>query len=349
MRADELNGVVKRVIRYTITHPYERDCWEKAPAITGVLASEDSDSIAAVGRWIDRAVDTQTSEGHLSYSDRLELSVGHVATFTPTAPLSSSLGYPLLAFYERTKEPRYLTAAQRQADALLRTPRTSDGGFWARKEGPELWIDFIYMMCPFLARLGRITGSAKYIDEAFTQFDVHVKHLVDPYKHLARHAWREVPDSYPQSTLWARGNGWLIATVVDLLDLVPEHPRAKAASEVGQRALAAMRSRQDSSGYLRHILDDPDSKVEASASLMYAYAVGRGVRQKVVDADYIPSALRAFEVVAGSVDEDGAVPGVAVPPGGPGVPFGTTLFGQGFFLQAAAVLREHLVAAPQRR
>ena len=47
-------------------------------------------------------------------------------------------------------------------------------------------------------------------------------------------------------------------------------------------------------------------------------------------------------VVAGSVQDDGAVPGVAVPPGGPGVPFGTTLFGQGFFLLAAHALRGEL-------
>lgn len=344
MRPDGLNNVVHRVTRYTVTHPYERDCWEKAPAISGVLQWDDPEAVAAVRAWIDRAVQTQTSDGHLSYSDRLELAVGHVATFTPTAPLSTSLGYPLLAFYERTKEPRYLAAASRQVEALLRTPRTSDGGFWARKEGPELWIDFIYMMCPFLVRLGRITGKADYVEEAFRQFDVHVKHLVDPHKHLARHAWRELPDSYPQSTLWARGNGWLVATVVDMFDLAPEHPRAKAAAEVGRRALEAMRSRQDGSGYLRHILDDPDSKLEASASLMFAYAIGRGVKLGIVGADYLDSAVRAVEAVAGSIGEDGAVPGVAVPPGGPGVPFGTTLFGQGFFLLAAAALREHLTA-----
>jgi unsaturated rhamnogalacturonyl hydrolase len=45
-------------------------------------------------------------------------------------------------------------------------------------------------------------------------------------------------------------------------------------------------------------------------------------------------------VVAGSIDESGAIPGVAVPPGGPGVPFGTTLFGQGFFLLAVQALQD---------
>ena len=43
------------------------------------------------------------------------------------------------------------------------------------------------------------------------------------------------------------------------------------------------------------------------------------------------------------VEPSGKVPGVAVPPGGPGVPFDWTLFGQGFFLLAACELKDRLV------
>jgi unsaturated rhamnogalacturonyl hydrolase len=42
------------------------------------------------------------------------------------------------------------------------------------------------------------------------------------------------------------------------------------------------------------------------------------------------------------VEASGKVPGVALAPGGPGVPFNWTLFGQGFFLLAAHVLKDHL-------
>jgi len=47
-------------------------------------------------------------------------------------------------------------------------------------------------------------------------------------------------------------------------------------------------------------------------------------------------ALRALEAVAGAVTPEGAVMGVVVPPGGPGVPFNWTFFGQGFFLLVLA-------------
>lgn len=341
LNVDEL---VAKVTHYILTHPDERDPWEKAPAITGVLAWDDAPSVAGVRRWIDRAVETQSSDGFLCYGERIESPHGHVRTFTPTGSLSASLGFPLLEFYARTREERYLEAAKLQVDALTRAPRTRDGGISCRFESNELWVDFIYLMAPFLARYGKLTGQQQYVDEAFAQFDIHARHLVDPFTGLSRHAWCETPNHFPQSTLWARGNGWLVSAAVDLLDIAPDHSLASSVGDTGRVALRAMQSCQDRSGFLRHILDDRFSKFEASSTVMFAYAAAKAAERGLVGQDLTDAALRAFRAVAASVQEDGAVPGVAVPPGGPGVPFGTTLFGQGFFLLAAHAVRRRLAA-----
>ncbi len=334
--------LVERATRYTLAHPDERDPWEKAPAITGVLAWNDPQAVAGVRGWVERAVETQGSDGYLCYSERIELPHGHTRTFTPTGTLSASIGFPMLEFYERTRDARYLEAAELQAQAILRAPRTRDGGISCRFESNELWVDFIYLMCPFLARYGSITGNTSHIDEAFAQYEVHARHLIDPFTGLARHAWCETPNHFPQSTLWARGNGWLICAAVDLLDIAPDHKRANFLADTCRAALQAMQSLQDRSGFLRHILDDRFSKYEASSSLMFAYAVAKAAGRGIVGPDLVESALRAWNAVALTVQEDGAVPGVAVPPGGPGVPFGSTLFGQGFFLLATHALRKQL-------
>jgi unsaturated rhamnogalacturonyl hydrolase len=327
-----------------LSHPNERDPWENAPAITGVLAWDDAPSVAGVRRWIDRAVETQSSDGFLCYGERIELPHGHVRTFTPTGSLSASLGFPLLEFYSRTGEERYLEAAKLQAQAVLRAPRTRDGGISCRFESNELWVDFIYLMCPFLARLGNITGKRAYIDEAFAQYEVHARHLIDPFTGLSRHAWCETPNHFPQSTLWARGNGWLVCAGVDLLDIAPDHKVARYVADTCRDALQAIQSLQDRSGFLRHILDDRFSKYEASSTVMFAYAAAKAADRGIVGAELIESAVKGWKAVALSVQEDGAVPGVAVPPGGPGVPFGSTLFGQGFFLLATHALRKQLDA-----
>jgi unsaturated rhamnogalacturonyl hydrolase len=338
----DTTATVARVIKYTITHPSERQTWERAPAILGVLSWNDQNGHATVKRWLDRAVQTQNAEGSLNYSDREEYAGGHVKQLTPTPALAAALGNPLLVLYEKTKEKKYLEAAKRQVEGVVKSPRTTDGGIWIRIEGPELWIDTLYMMCPFMARYAKITGETSYADEAFKQFEVHTNHLVDPHAHLGRHAWCEVPNHYPQSTFWARGNGWLISTAVDLITLFPNHGKADFVRKTAKDVLNAIRARQDRCGYLRHILDDPHAKFEASSTLMYAYSTARAVELGILSKDSLESALGAFNVVEGSVGEDGAVPGVAVPPGGPGVVFGTTHFGQGFFLLAAKALSGEL-------
>ena len=332
-------ALARRVIRLTLDHPNERDCWIKAPAITGVLASGTDEEIAAVDAWLARAVATQRSDGNLSYADTVQgLTSGHIRSFTPLASLTSALGYPLLLSHQRRPNASFLEAAALQVQALMRVPRTQDGGIWARAEGPELWVDFTYLMCPFLALYGRITGDAQATDEAFKQFRVHVEHLLDPRKHLARHAWCERPDHFPQSTFWSRGNGWLVCAGVDLLTIAADHALAPLVRQTVKAVLEAMAPCQDRSGFFTHVLDDPRSNLEASGTLMYAYAVAQAARLRVVGAELLPGAQRALAAVAGSVEPSGKVPGVAVPPGGPGVPFDWTLFGQGFFLLAADAL-----------
>jgi len=340
-----LEKLVERVTQFTVAHPLERDCWQKAPALSGMLAWDDPRFRADAKRWIDRAVATQKSDGNLSYAD-FHPSPGHAKTFTPLASETASLGVPVLDMYERTGEARYLDSARRQFEALLAAPRTGSGAIWSRGEGPEVWIDFTYLMCPFMARYGIAAKEPKAIDMAFEQLRLYVEPLLDAKKHLARHAWCEKPDHFPQSTFWARGNTWLLCACVDLLSIAGDHREAPMVREVYVKVVRAMAAHQDASGYFMHILDDPLSNLEASSTLMFAYAAERGVQLGIevpgIGQGLRERALRAFRVVAGSVEPSGLVPGVALVPGGPGVPFGWTLFGQGFLLLAAHVLREQL-------
>jgi unsaturated rhamnogalacturonyl hydrolase len=334
----EIRSTAEKVIAFALANHDERDCWEKSVALSGILAWGDDAAIEQARHWIDRSVATQNDDGNLNYADGYDAPPGHIKSFTPTATLTSSLGFPLLRYFQRTGNARYLAAAELQVEALMKSRRTSDGGFWARGEGPELWIDMTYLMTPFLALYGEIKQDGRFVDEAVRQFEIHVSHLVDPHTGLARHAWCEVPNHFPQSTFWARGNGWLIAAVVDLLDLIGDHPGRASIAATGKRTLEAMARLQDRSGFFRHVLDAPSSKKEASATLIYAYAVARAVKLGLLENSYLESAWKAFNIVSGSVAANGMVPGVAVPPGGPGVPFGWTQFGQGFYLLAAKEL-----------
>lgn len=329
---------VDRALAFGFANPAERDCWMRAPLLTAAYRRPGFEESA--DQWLARAAATQRADGSLAYSDTVAVPVGHLHTFTPLPSLSAALGYPLLLSYQRRNDPVLLEAAHRLAAGLRRTARTRDGGICARAGAPELWIDFTYLMCPFLALYGQVADDASAMDEAFRQFDVHAAHLIDARTRLARHAWCETPDHFPQSTFWTRGNGWLVCAAVDLLGIAPDHAGAPTVRQVLIDALEAMSAWQEPSGYFTHILDSPTSNLEASGTVMYAYAVAKAVEMSLLPAERLDGARRAFDAVAGAVEASGKVPGVAVPPGGPGVPFDWTPFGQGFFVLAAEALKD---------
>lgn len=342
-----LDALVAKVSSYICAHPNERDCWQKAPALSGLMAWDQSEYRPFVQRQVKRIAATQKSDGNLSYGDWHTSSGGHIRTFTPLASETSAVGVPLVEMYGRTQNARLLEAARKQYQSLLDAPRTKAGGIWSRGEGPELWIDFTYLMCPFMVKFGLATQNNDAIDLAFDQVLVHVDALVDPRKHLARHAWCEQPDHFPQSAFWARGNGWLLCACAELLVLAPQHRHAGQIRRILNDVMQAMAAMQDASGYFYHVLDDPLSNLEASATLMFAYAAALTVQHDLLEPGHdanalMDRALRAFTVVAGAVEDSGKVPGVAMVPGGPGVAFDWTLFGQGFFLLAAHALRDQL-------
>ncbi len=103
----DLDPLVKRVTSYILAHPYERDVWEKAPAITGILRWDDDKAIAAVKGWVDRAVDVQSSRGYPT-TTTIELPKGQFV-FSPT-PRCPRPGYCVLAFYERNKRTAHRRA-----------------------------------------------------------------------------------------------------------------------------------------------------------------------------------------------------------------------------------------------
>jgi unsaturated rhamnogalacturonyl hydrolase len=343
MKVQEMEQLLNQVTAFTLANSAERDSWEKAIAMSGLLAWGDSDALAVVQRWLDRAVATQNSSGNLCYGDAFKAAQAGI-DYTPTGSLSSSLGAPLLEVYENSRKQEYLDAAERQIQALVNSPRTSDGGICPRYEARELWVDSTYLNCPFLVRFGQITGEDKYIEEAVHQFEVHVAHLLDEKTDLARHMWCEVPNSYPQSTLWARGCGWMLLAAIHLLELLPSHPKAPLFKDVVRRMIVAMSKHQDRNGYLRNTLDDPSSKFESSGTLMFAFAIPRALEldMDLVEKPLIDDALRAFRVVAGSVEPSGKVPAVTVPPGGPNAAYDWAMYGQGFFLLAAKALKPYM-------
>lgn len=317
--------------------------WEKGILVNGLLATDTA--VDTARSLIDRSIETQTGEGQFAYGSldpkQLDWDVPwQQSTYTSIAdPLIP--GHGVLDFHARTGEDRYLDAARRQYEFLQRIDRTSEGGIPQRREKLELWVDTLYMACPFLARYGVAADEDAALADAVRQFELQRKHLQDPATKLFRQTWLETPNSYPQSTLWSRGNGWVTTGLVDTIDHLPaDHPGRHTLGELLAELCEAVLPYQDRTGFWPNILDDSTSWLEASGTLMFAYSFRKGIGLGILDDErFADPAAAAMDVCRGLVDHRGAVRRVAKVPGGPGAPPGTTLHGQGFFLLAASCFR----------
>lgn len=337
--SDSLDPLVERVADNTLERDMEGHDWQKSAVINALLESERPEYVEEARKIVDRSIETQTSAGQFSYGsldyrpwfERLDQDV-----FKGIAD-PAAVGRGVVEFYNRTGEDYYLDAATHQWEFLQDATRTEEGGISHIRDEAELWVDSLYMLCPFLAKYGLAAKEPEAVEDAIRQFRLQSKYLQDDHRGLFRHEWREQPNMYPESTFWSRGNGWAAMALVDTLEILPDDHHARSELvEIFCDLVETVVTLQDDTGYWHHILDDDRSPLETSGTLQFAYSFKKGIEAGVLDFDpYHDAAKRAMQICEGCVDTDGNVNRVAVPPGGPDVPFGDALVGQGIYLLAA--------------
>lgn len=135
---------------------------------------------------------------------------------------------PLLTLsylYEETRTPEYLVICEEWASyAVNEMPRTQEFGIThvtrdSRNEG-ELRDETLYMTVLFMGRMGVLLRNEYYVQESIRQFLVHLKYLTDTQTGLFFHGWSFIRRDNFARVLWARGNAWYLAGLVDYLDMV---------------------------------------------------------------------------------------------------------------------------------
>ena len=96
----------------------------------------------------------------------------------------------LFPIYEETKKEKYRLAMNLLRSQMDTHPRTSNGLFWHKKIYPyQVWLDGIYMGCPFLAQYGTTFNEPQLFDEVAHQI-ITTRRLKDENR-LLYHGWDE--------------------------------------------------------------------------------------------------------------------------------------------------------------
>jgi rhamnogalacturonyl hydrolase YesR len=180
------------------------------------------------------------------------------------------------------------------------------------------WVDALQMAMPVYARLGVLYGTSTYFEKMYAMY-AHTKNTqggMGLYSKTDHLWWRDQDFDPPytepngQDCYWSRGNGWVYAALVRVLDILPANEPHRAEYQADFVAMsAALRAVQRSDAFWNVSLHDPTNYggKELSGTALFTYGMAWGLRKGILaDADYRPIVVKTWNaMVTDSVHTNG--------------------------------------------
>lgn len=195
--------------------------------------------------------------------------------------------------------PEIIRNIKASMDMLVNTPQVDD---WT-------WIDAIQMGMPVLAKLGKLFGDQKYYDKMWDMYSYarnthEVRGMFNPEDAL----WWRDEGFYPpykepngEDCYWSRGNGWVYAALVRVLDEIPADEKHRADYINDYLAMSkALKKCQREDGFWNVSLHDPShfGGKETTGTSLFVYGMAWGIRNGLLDKkDYLPLITKAWNAM----------------------------------------------------
>ncbi|MDE5637513.1 MAG: glycoside hydrolase family 88 protein [Alistipes sp.] len=209
--------------------------------------------------------------------------------------------------YRLTPRPEMLTKTVACMNMLVNTPQVDD---WT-------WIDAIQMGMPVLVKLAAVRNDERYAEKAWRMYEWTRNTLAGGlYNERDGLWWRDgsfvPPYKEPNGAncYWSRGNGWVAAALVRVLEELPEDAPHRDVYLRDLRSMcAALVGCQRKDGFWNVSLHDESNfgGRETSGTALFVYAMAWGVNRGILDRDeYLPAIALAWNaMVKEAVHDDG--------------------------------------------
>lgn len=206
------------------------------------------------------------------------------------------------------------------------------------------WCDALYMAAPVWTGLGAVTGQTKYVDYMVQEWKQAHEWYWSEEDSLYFHDRRDIVKISPagKRVFWARGDGWVVAALVEVLQFLPEnHPERFFFETIFRKMAAKLISIQKKNGtWAPSLLDEENPpQDDISGSVFFVYGLAWGINQGILNRDvYEPSVRNGWKALCERQKEDGRLINIQ-PVGGYPVEFdpeNTAIFGVGGFLSAGS-------------
>src|ERR1700722_18029803 len=261
-----------------------------------------------------------------------------------------ALGQSYMDLYLETHDPVRMAHVKTILDRLIVRPDDPEKLLW-------WWCDALFMAPPVLARTFAATGDQRYLNYMDREWWETSASLYDPAEHLYYRDSRYFTqkEKNGQKIFWSRGNGWVMAALANVLEIMPkDYPsREKYISQYKAMAdrIAAI---QGEDGLWRSGLLDPGAYdlPEVSGTAFFTYSLPWGINYGVLErAKFEPVVTHAWAGMLSHIYADGRLGSIQPVDGQPGKfkPSASSVYGVGAFLLAASELDALARNAPPLR
>ena len=246
----------------------------------------------------------------LSYADSIVNEDGSIKTYKPEEYSLDRLntGKILFPIYRQTKDEKYRLALNLLRSQVEKHPKTSIGVFWHKKIYPyQVWLDGIYMGCPFLAQYAVTFNEPELFDLVAQQIIETERVTKDIKTGLLFHGWDESrqqrwsdPITGHSPNFWSRAIGWYMMALVDVLDYFPEsHPkRGDIIRILNDLSVALEKYRDPATGMWYQVTDKIGAEgnyLESSGSAMFIYTWIKGSQKGYLPPSFSKKARKAYQ------------------------------------------------------
>ncbi|MBN1132033.1 MAG: glycoside hydrolase family 88 protein [Bacteroidales bacterium] len=220
-------------------------------------------------------------------------------TYTRNAD-NQCCGQTYIDLYLIEPEPDRIAYIKASIDSMMRTEKIDD---WD-------WIDALQMAMPVFARLGIVYEGDAYFQRMYEMYMFTKNSHGDNglYNRKDKLWWRDADYDPPytepngEDCYWSRGNGWVLAALVRVMDLLPEdHPHYKEYLKTYRQMCRALIKVQRTDGFWNVSLHDPNhyGGKETTGTSLFVYGMAWGINNgKLCKRRYLPAVIKGWNAMS---------------------------------------------------
>lgn len=217
-------------------------------------------------------------------------------------------GQTYIDLYLIDKQPERIETIKACIDRMVSSEKKDD--WW--------WIDALQMAMPLFTRLGVVYNDPNYFQKMYDLYSfTKTRHGDNGLYNTEDHLWWRDKDFDPPYTspngedcYWSRGNGWVLAALARVLEILPEDAVGRADYlKTFKEMCDALVPIQRDDGFWGVSLHDPGEYAgpELSGTAFFTYGMAWGIRQGILDKDrFLPVVVKAWNgMVTKSLHDNG--------------------------------------------